>query len=693
MKVSVLKNYWWVLILVFIFLFSYYIRAISNVPDKILSFDPIMQYRFTKYVVDWGHMPVWDELTYYVGRVSDVNLNPPLMYYMTSLAFALLSGFGYSLLTVCAIMGAVYGALITISAFLLGKELSNMYGGLMSAILIGTAPQILIRTFGSSYDTDQLVLFFILLTTYLGIVALKRRNLASFSLALIGFTAFMLTWGMFAYTFFLLMGFAIINLVLSFIYIFFKKENKKADFNLYKGIEDSLSSILVLVGLFVAILIIGYALGVNVLSAFSNVIGFAQNAEAWIVNISIAELQPFNVFSLEGWITAMGRFITGQSIIDTALLIIFVSSLIFGIVFSFKKNKNNAAFVLTLFLLGTYTTFRGIRFTEFSSAIFIVLISVGFGYLIEVLSKKDLLLKSFSIGLVICIAFIAMNLGQNISTSLGPDISPNWDSAWEFLRTKTPELSIVGTWWDPGHMIAGTAERRNFADGAHCPNDCKYTINDRITDLGLIMATTDENVSLNLIRKYQGDSPKVYWIASDDLIGKYQWLQYFGTGCDARESNSNCPLYMQMPENPQMRLVDNNGNLAFRTYPLGEQVSIMLYNGQVPIPIYIQGINAVLFDEVIAYNGTQPITIKFNETERESIITALKPLERSLNVRFANQTIPMTVWVPSHYSYIVLIPPNLRNTVFTRMFMLEGQGLDHFKQVFRNEQVKIYEVI
>jgi hypothetical protein len=41
---------------------------------------------------------------------------------------------------------------------------------------------------------------------------------------------------------------------------------------------------------------------------------------------------------------------------------------------------------------------------------------------------------------------------------------------------------------------------------------------------------------------------------------------------------------------------------------------------------------------------------------------------------------------------IVAIPPNLRNTVFTRMFFLEGAGLEHFKQVFRNEQVKIYEV-
>jgi hypothetical protein len=220
-----------------------------------------------------------------------------------------------------------------------------------------------------------------------------------------------------------------------------------------------------------------------------------------------------------------------------------------------------------------------------------------------------------------------------------------------------------------------------------------YTINDRITDLGKIMATTDENESLNLIRKYQGDSPKVYWIASDDLIGKYQWLQYFGTGCDAR-SNSNCPMYIQVGGDSQSSIYDNNGNVQFLAYPLGQQGNIMIYNSpSMPLPIYVEGINAALFDETIYYNGTNTVSVKFNANETNSLLTSLKPLESQLNVRFTNQSIPMTVWIPNHFSYIVVIPPNLRDTVFTKMFMLEGQGLEHFKLVFNNPQVKIFEVI
>jgi asparagine N-glycosylation enzyme membrane subunit Stt3 len=605
-----------------------------------------------------------------------------------------LKSFGLSLLTTASYASAIYGAMIIFPAFLLGNKLSNKYGGLASAVLIGTAPQILTRTFGSSYDTDQIVLFFILLTAYLGLRFLKKRSIANFSLFLIGFTAFLLAWGTSVFIFLILAAYLVIYFVL---FTFFGNRDKKIEIRFYKNIRAAFSEIkyqiLALLSMFLGILVIGYILKQDVLIYFSDVLGFAQRAEAWIVNISIAELQPFSILNLEGWLTAMGRFVTGNSIIDMPLFIIFIISIIFGIFISYKKDLQNLSFVTTLFLISFYITFKGVRFTEFSSAFFIILVSVGLGYIIEFFSNKNIILKAFSIGLVICIAFIVMNLGQQISTSLGPDINANWDDAWNFLRTQTPEFSLVGTWWDPGHMITGLAERRVIADGAHCTHYCMYTINDRIVDLGLIMATTDENVSLNLIKKYQGDSPKVYWIASDDLIGKYQWLQYFGTGCDAR-TDSKCPLYMQLGEDSQSRLYDNNGNIALLTYPLGSQAKIMIYNSpSVPIPIYVQGINAALFDETIYYNGTQPVSIKFTQNETNALLTALKPLEGNLNVRFTNQSIPMTVWIPNHFSYIVAIPPNLRDTVFTKMFMLEGQELDHFKQVFRNDQVKIYEVI
>jgi len=684
-------KYSWLILLIAIFIFSYYIRAINNVPDRLLSFDPIFQYRFTKYFADWGHLPTWDELSYYTGRQVNIGNFPPLMFYLTSVIFWIVKGLGFSfsLFTVAAYSSAIYGAMVCIAAFLLGRELSNKYGGIMAATLIGTAPQILVRTFGSSYDTDQLVLFFLILTIYLGIYALRRKTVFAISIALIGFIGFMLMWNMFLFTYAVI----VINFIIYFILMLFikkDKEKKSLSEKLFSSIKEMRNEVIILIVIFLglaitSLIVSNFNFKYTIIDAASALIGFAQRAEAWIVNVSIAELQPFSIFNFNGWVMAMGSFITGYNIIDVFLILLFFASIIIGIVYSYKKNIKSLSILLTLFLVAIVITFRGIRFTEFSSAFFIILIAVGFGNLID-WSKKDDFLKSVSIGLFIFVFVISIGLGIQMGESVGPDTSQNWDNAWNFLKTQTPEMSLVGTWWDPGHMITGLAERRVIADGAHCANDCLYTINDRITDLGKIMVVSDENESLNLIRKYQGTSPNVYWIASDDLIGKFQWLQYFGIGCDARTDRS-CPLYMQLPE--ESRSTDSAGNIVLRKYG-----SVFIYNsGEIPIPVYTEGINALLFDEIIMYNGTEPVPIKFSNEEKNILITGLKPLESQLNIRFTNQSVPMTVWIPQHYSYIVIIPPNLRESVFTKMFFLEGQGLEHFKQVFRNENVKIYEVI
>jgi hypothetical protein len=689
------KKYWWVFALVFIFLFSYYIRAVNIVPDRLLSFDPIFQYRFTKYFTDWGHLPLWDELSYYVGREVGIENYPPFIFYLTGVIYWIIQylGYSFSLLTVASYASAVYGAMICIAAFLLGRELSNNYGGLMAATLIGAAPQILVRTFGSSYDTDQLVLFFIVLTIYSGVHLLRKRNISSFCMAIISFTGFMLTWNMFTYTLTITFLILIVYFVLLFLTKILKKE--KNVFNIgFLTLKDLKNYVLVLIALLLSLFIINliisnFNFSYTIINSFSELFGFVGRAEAWIVNISIAELQPFSIFNIQGWILAMGNIITGENLIDMLMLIVFFFSMIFGIFNNFKnKNIEILSVLLTLFLVAIVTTFKGVRFTEYSSAFFIILISVGFGNLIKWSENKGFL-KSVTVGLYLLTIIIALSSGFAVGQSLGPDVNSNWDNAWTFLKTQTPEFSLIGTWWDPGHMITGLGERRVIADGAHCHFDCMYTINDRITDLGKIMATTDENVSLSLIRKYQGVSPEVYWIASDDLIGKFQWLQYFGLGCDARDSEQakKCPLYMEIPE--QSRSADSNGNIVLRNYG-----NIMVYQGAgIPIPIYTQDINGVLFDEILYYNNGNVTSLKFNETGINNLIQMLKPLETQLNFRFTNQSIPLTVWMPKDYSYIVIIPANLRDAVFTKMFMLEGEGLEHFTQVFRNEQVKIYKVI
>jgi len=687
----IIKN-WWVFALIAILLFSFWIRTLNVVPDRILSFDPTFQYRFTKYVADWGHLPEWDELTYYVGRQSGQLEISPFMLYITAFIFFLLNPLGFSLLTVCSYSAAFYGALIAIPAFLLGRELSNKYGGLLAAALITTAPQILVRTFGSSYDTDQLTVLFIILTLYLGLYALRKKTVASFCMLALGSLAFMLAWGMFAYPLAIIFIFTLVYLALLTIIGAEEwaeqkdktiiKPSTKHKFNLaFKGFKKSFT-ILALLGIF--LIITGFLFEIDVISNALGIVSFAQSAEAWIVNISIAELQPFNVFNLDGWMLATGRFMSGYTSIDNLFFILMSALMMFAFYASFKKSKRNFAFLVTLFFVAIYTTFRGIRFTEFTSGMFIIIVAAGFGYLYDYFKDK-IYLKNLVIGIGIFMLFFSLNLGYTLGNQLGPDMNQNWDDTWEWIKLNTPQDALVGTWWDPGHMIAANAERRNFADGAHCPEYCMYNINDRITDLGKIMVTTNEEESIELIQKYKGTSSKVYWIASDDLIGKFQWLQYFGTGCDARV-NPNCPLYYMVGRSDVK--YDAFGDLETLEY---QNVKLVNDDGML-YPFFVEGKKALKIRELI-YTSPSGNQEKINFEDSEVLTSAMNGKAQQVGLTLEDGFAPITVTISQDYSTIILIPQHLREAVFTKMFFLNGDGLEHFNMVYSNAQVKIFEVV
>jgi asparagine N-glycosylation enzyme membrane subunit Stt3 len=680
------KNYW-IFALIAIFLFSYWIRSYNITPDKIVDFDPTYQLRFTKYFADWGHMPNWDELTYYAGRLVDQN-TPPLMLYITATIHNIIGkALNFSLTTTASYMSAIFGALIILPAFLLIRKLSDTYSALFGAFLIGTAPQILIRTFGSSYDTDQMALFFILLNLYLGLKFLQNQTIKNFCWASIGILASVLAWAMSIYAFIVVIAASIFYFILKIILT--ESESNHITTKLKKEFKTYKKEILKLIGILLTTHILGIILKLDIIGSILSIIGFALKPEKWIVNISIAELQPFNIFNLDGWVMATGRFVTGISVIDTITILTILTFTITGLLYNYKKDTRKLSFILTLFSLGIYTTFRGIRFTEFSSVLFLIIIASGFGYLMKYLKEnnKEKLLHGIAIGLSIFLIFIGANLGSQLGLQLGPSHNQNWEDAWNFIKTETPSDSIIGTWWDPGHMIATISERRNFADGAHCDNSCLYTINDRITDLGKIMATSSEAESLELIKKYKGTSSKVYWIASNDLISKYQWLQYFGFGCDYK-TDPNCKLYQTIQY--QNSLQNQEGEVVVLQY----QNVIMLPGIGSWIPIYTENNQGYVIKNIISYDNFGNIQkVSIPDDQLKNISLVINPLTDQLNITLIEEALPITIWINKDYSYIVIIPNTLENTVFTKMFFLEGEGLENFKQVFRNDQVKIYEVL
>lgn len=674
-----MKKLYVLAILLFIFLFSFFIRNINNVPDRILSFDPVFMYRSTWYVANYGHMPIWDELSYYPGKIVNYWYSAPLMFYLTSMLYSFLKGFGMSLLTVASYAGALYGAMMVIPAFLLGRELSNEKAGLLSAVMVGTAPQVLGRTFGASYDSDQIVLFFILLTVWAVIYALKRKSVPSFCIALGSLAAFMLAYSLFSYTFVVMMIFLTVYLIVTAV----RTKLKFCD-GFFKEFR---AHVIIMAGLFIGLYLTSLVSGADFISSFTALNVYANQMETWIVNISIAELQtittPQDVMNFI--LYATGRFVTGVEVIDFLSIASFLLLIIYGLYRSFRTDRLTFAFLLSLILISYVMLNKGARFAEFTTILMAVAVSAGFGCLMDLKSEY---LKIFMVGAGVLLFLFMVSLGMFVGQQLGPDVNANWDGLWNYLKTETPELSLVGTWWDPGHMIAGTAERRNFADGAHCTWVCKYTINDRITDLGRIMATTDESESIGLISKYRGNSPEVYWIASNDLIYKYQWLEYFGMGCNPQTDRENCPIYMVFSKRTEYGDTQT-GNVVIRAY----ESSFYGYFGlNVPLFFVKDGINGYLVRNVISdYNGVVTVT-SFQDESVTDAVGYLKPLEKEFNFRFSSDVIEYTVWIDQDANSIAVIHPALTRTIFYRMYFLEGKGLECFDLVYRNNEVRLYKI-
>jgi dolichyl-diphosphooligosaccharide--protein glycosyltransferase len=73
----------------------------------------------------------------------------------------------------------------------------------------------------------------------------------------------------------------------------------------------------------------------------------------------------------------------------------------------------------------------------------------------------------------------------------------DWHTALEWLKTSTPEGSVIATWWDYGYWIETIAQRPTIIDGS---TQTPYPI----MTMGKIMMSP-QNVSLPLLKQYGAD--------------------------------------------------------------------------------------------------------------------------------------------------------------------------------------------
>jgi hypothetical protein len=144
----------------------------------------------------------------------------------------------------------------------------------------------------------------------------------------------------------------------------------------------------------------------------------------------------------------------------------------------------------------------------------------------------------------------------------------------------------------------------------------------------------------------------MYVIASSDLIQKYYWLSYFGTG------TGRSFFQLQFTGYDQTQGVINYQNGL---------VSLVRKNDQW-LPVYQN--RYVIRDLVYFENGQM----------------------KQLNFPNATNLIDGMLWVDPGYGVAIFMEPTIRDSIFTRMFFWNGEGLQHFSLVYTNPEIRLFKV-
>lgn len=695
------KNVGWVvslLLLVAIAYLSAIIRMPTMASPTVLDYDPFWHYRHAKEIVDNGmRVQKWDLLSFYPpGRPAE---RAQGWNYTMAIFFKIFQIFNSSadFVYIAKLSPVIMVALSTIPAFLLGESLSNKLGGLTTALFAVLTPTFIGISMAGYSDTDAVVVFYTFLCIYSTLLALKKRSIPYYAFAVITQLMFIYTWTGWIV---LMMFTAFIPAMVVFRIIEEFMHQKKLRLDLGGAIKDLKSFIIPVIVVVVVTNILSFFMGLGtILGAvplalkFSGIVG-----QPMLVNVSVAELQLLNVFTKSGLLAVANR-------VGMAPVIFTLFGLPLLVVYKLYKKEKISFMEIFLFMwwaVMLYLITRGLRFSLLFSCAAATSAGYFIGNLFDRMKKNVISAIVFGSVIFLVLAFTSNSIQASYGLA-GMQISQNWYDMLDWLNVNADKDSLVATWWDPGHIIAGYTGLSVHADGAHCsPGQCSpYNHNIRIQDMGRTMTTNNESESITILSKYRGLTPEqcqetrdrfgskipdeacnpisdMYVIASNDLIGKYYWMSYFGdclrqfglkdaefcyNSVEWFKPNAAGKNYIQLPFSKR----DEYGNLVY-----GDIITLTEEDGQLVSVMNIpeQGIrNLIIKDTVYFQNGEE----KRTSYEGGNIIDGM-------------------LWVDPGFGMVFFMEPSIRDSIFTKMFFFNGNDLNNFELVYSNPEIRLYKV-
>jgi dolichyl-diphosphooligosaccharide--protein glycosyltransferase len=261
-----------------------------------------------------------------------------------------------------------------------------------------------------------------------------------------------------------------------------------------------------------------------------------------------------------------------QSFYFHSILMIFAG---LGIWILFGKNWKNVyvkndmvIFSLIIGVTSVYISSAFVRLALFSSIALIILSSIGLYVLLKEIFNKNTvfeknitkILKISSLGLIIVLLLIPLvypnsnwitgskapltilNGGSNWNIS-----TDDWTESLEWIKTNTPEGSVIASWWDYGYWITTMSDRPTLNDN--------FTVNGtRIKQMAqTLLSPPDE--AWNNLQKMQADYVLVFAVGQRIDQGSDQPIYLLSGGGD----ESKKQWFMRIAGEPTRKYVHPDG--------------------------------------------------------------------------------------------------------------------------------------
>ena len=337
---------------------------------------------------------------------------------------------------------------------------------------------------------------------------------------------------------------------------------------------------------------------------------------------------------------------------------------------------------------------------DFFIGVAVLVIICGLLYFTKNLPKKGLALAIVIFFVFAELYFLYFQPAVYIAKSQGTILDDNWYQALTWLKENTPECTVVATYWDPGHFITGVARRAVVFDGASqgelFSRKANYTeegvkveqhdsnINHivlysggnkttaRIQDISTTLLTANETLAIEILKEYRKPGcDSMYYIASSDLIGKSTWWSYFATWNPVDKRGTP---YVYSTASLGNARPDVHQNAIIYTYPLSQQESFVVYVTNSTVIAFLQ------------QQGTaQPLKMRhfiyFDASGTGRLYTQ------------DDAVVDGTLWIEPGNGAVLFIAPELEDSMFTRMFLYNGNGLQNFQLVNNwGGEVKLFKV-